>query len=36
VTGDLDLLCLADQFFCPIVKADQFLQLTIFKFINNP
>jgi uncharacterized protein len=24
VTGDRDLLCLADQFSCPIIKADQF------------
>jgi uncharacterized protein len=27
VTGDRDLLCLADQFFCPIIKADQFFEL---------
>lgn len=27
VTGDQDLLCLADQFSCPIIKADQFLGL---------
>jgi putative PIN family toxin of toxin-antitoxin system len=25
VTGDQDLLCLADQFACPIITADQFL-----------
>lgn len=24
VTGDQDLLCLADQFSCPIIRADQF------------
>jgi uncharacterized protein len=24
VTGDQDLLCLADQFACPIIKVDQF------------
>jgi uncharacterized protein len=27
VTGDQDLLCLADQFSCPIIKADQFFEL---------
>jgi uncharacterized protein len=27
VTGDRDLLCLADQFSCPIIKADQFFEL---------
>ncbi len=27
VTSDRDLLCLADQFSCPIIKADQFLRL---------
>lgn len=26
VTGDQDLLCLADQFACPILTAEQFLQ----------
>jgi uncharacterized protein len=30
VTGDQDLLCLAEQFFCPIVKADQFFAITNF------
>ncbi len=30
VTGDLDLLCLADQFFCPILKADQFFTINNF------
>jgi uncharacterized protein len=28
VTGDRDLLCLADQFSCPIVTADQFFTTT--------
>jgi uncharacterized protein len=27
VTGDQDLLCLADQFSCPIIKANQFFEL---------
>lgn len=27
VTGDQNLLCLADQFSCPIIKADQFFEL---------
>lgn len=26
VTGDQDLLCLADQFVCPIITADQFIK----------
>ena len=26
VTGDQDLLCLADQFACPIITADQFIK----------
>ncbi len=26
VTGDQDLLCLADQFACPIMRAEDFLQ----------
>jgi uncharacterized protein len=30
VTGDLDLLCLVDQFPCPIVKADQFFAINNF------
>jgi uncharacterized protein len=28
VTGDRDLLCLADQFSCLIIKADQFFELS--------
>jgi len=27
VTGDQDLLCLADRFTCPIVPAEQFLKM---------
>ena len=27
VTGDLDLLSLADQFFCPIIAADPFMKM---------
>ncbi len=30
VIGDQDLLCLTDNFFCPIVKADQFFALNKF------
>jgi uncharacterized protein len=30
VTGDRDLLCLADQFFCPIIKADRFFAVNNF------
>ena len=26
VTGDQDLLCLAGQFVCPIITADQFMK----------
>lgn len=26
VTGDRDLICLADQFACPIITADQFIK----------
>jgi len=27
VSGDRDLLCLADQFACPIITADQFMKM---------
>ncbi len=27
VSGDQDLLCLADQFVCPIISADQFMKI---------
>jgi uncharacterized protein len=30
VTGDQDLLCLTDNFSCPIVKADQFFAINNF------
>jgi uncharacterized protein len=30
VTGDQDLLCLTDQFACPIIKVNQFLGINNF------
>jgi putative PIN family toxin of toxin-antitoxin system len=30
VTGDQDLLCLADQFSCPIIKIDRFFEVNNF------
>jgi len=32
VSGDQDLLCLADSFSCPILTAEQFMQTLTFKF----